>query len=82
MIYTYNELLDRYKSYKNPKDKINREISRGNYYRIKKELYEDNINVEGYLLAGYIASPSYLSIVPLFLILIFKLRIVEPLAIS
>ena len=61
MIYTYNELLDRYKSYKNPKDKINREISRGNYYRIKKELYEDNINVEGYLLAGYIASPSYLS---------------------
>lgn len=61
MIYNYNELMLKYKKYKNPKDKLSREIKDGKYYRLKKELYEDNINVESYLLAGYIISPSYLS---------------------
>lgn len=61
MILKYSELLNKYKKYKNPKDKINREINNGKYYRLKKELYEDNINIDGYLLASSIESPSYLS---------------------
>lgn len=61
MIYKYSELLLKYSKYKNPKDKIKREIDSGQYFRLKKELYEDNIKIEGYLLACYIESPSYLS---------------------
>ena len=61
MIYNYNELLLKYSNYKNPKDKIKRELDKGKYFRLKKELYEDNIKVDGYLLANYIESPSYLS---------------------
>lgn len=61
MIFSYQELLLKYKNYKNPKDKINREINDGKYYRLRKELYEDNINTAGYLLASSIESPSYLS---------------------
>lgn len=61
MIYKYSELLLKYSKYKNPKDKIKREIINGKYFRLKKELYEDNIKVDGYLLAGYIEAPSYLS---------------------
>lgn len=61
MIYKYNELLLKYSHYKNPKDKIKREIDNGKYFKLKKELYEDNIKVEGYLLANYIESHSYLS---------------------
>lgn len=61
MIYKYDELLIKYSNYKNPKDKIQREINEGKYFRLKKELYEDNINVDGYLLANSIESPSYLS---------------------
>lgn len=61
MIIKYDELLMKYKNYKNPKDKIKREIDEGKYYRLKNGLYEDNINIDGYLLAGSIEAPSYLS---------------------
>ncbi len=61
MIVKYNELLIKYKNYKNPKDKIKREIDNGKYHRLINGLFEDNINVSGYLLAGSIESPSYLS---------------------
>lgn len=61
MIYLYKELLLKYSKYKNPKDKIKREIDKGTYYKVKKGLYEDDINVNGYLLAGIIESPSYIS---------------------
>lgn len=61
MIYYYDELLLKYKNYKNPKDKIQREINEGKYFRLKKGLYEDNIKVDGYLLAGLIEAYSYLS---------------------
>ena len=36
MILKYSELLNKYKNYKNPKDKINREINNGKCYRLKK----------------------------------------------
>ena len=39
MIYNYNELLLKYSNYKNPKDKIKREVDKGKYFRLKKELY-------------------------------------------
>lgn len=61
MIYNYEELVMKYKKYKNPKDKIKREVDEGKYYRLKKGLYEDNYNIDGYLLAGLIEAPSYLS---------------------
>ena len=61
MIRKYDELLLKYSNYKNPKDKIKREVEVGKYIRLKKELYEDDIEVAGYLLAGYMESPSYLS---------------------
>ncbi len=61
MIIKSNELFLKYKEYKNPKDKIKREIDRGKYFRLKQGIYEDDIHVAGYLLACVIESPSYLS---------------------
>ncbi len=61
MIIKRDELLTKYKNYKNSKNKIKREIANGKYFRLKKGLYEDNINVSGYLLACLLESPSYLS---------------------
>ncbi len=61
MILTTKELLEKYKNYSNPKDKIKREIDSGKFYKVNRGIYEDNINVEGYLLANVIESPSYLS---------------------
>ena len=61
MIISTKELLEKYKKYLSPKMKIKNEISKGTYLKIIRGLYETNKNVEPYLLAGYIKSPSYLS---------------------
>ena len=61
MIITSKELMEKYRNYKNPKAKIKREIDDGKYFKLIRGVYEDNLNVEGYLLANIIESPSYLS---------------------
>lgn len=61
MIYTNNMLKDKYKNYANINTKIERDIKNGKYIRVVKGLYETNKNTSGYLLAGSIYGPSYLS---------------------
>ena len=61
MVISTTELLNLYKDYKVPAMKIKREIEKGKYIYLNRGLYETDKNVPGYLLAGYIKSPSYLS---------------------
>ncbi len=61
MVISTQELMNKYGDYKVPKMKIKREIEKGNYFLIKKGLYETEKDVPGYLLSQYIKSPSYLS---------------------
>lgn len=61
MIYSYQELLLKYKDYKNSKTKINREIRNGTYIPISKGIYTDDEHIDGAFLAQVIVSPSYLS---------------------
>lgn len=61
MIITYNILLDKYKNYKAPKNKIARLIKEGIYTKVSKGIYETDKNVSGYLLSSVIYGPSYLS---------------------
>jgi len=61
MIVTSKELYEKYKNFSNQKSKIQREIENGNLIRLNRGIYEDNKNVEGYLLSGALESPSYLS---------------------
>lgn len=61
MIKTTNMLLEELKSYANPKTKLSRMVSQGECFRITKGLYETERNVPGYLLAGSIYGPSYIS---------------------
>lgn len=61
MIYTTKDLLIKFSDYRVPKMKIKREIDKGHFFYINRGLYEDNPNVDGYLLSQYIVSPSYLS---------------------
>lgn len=49
------------KEYSNKNNKINREIKAGKLYKIITGLYETNPNTPGYLLAGCIYGPSYIS---------------------
>lgn len=55
------ELLERYHSYKNPDDKIARDLRGDAYYPVCKGVYEDNAETDGILLSGVVLSPSYLS---------------------
>ena len=55
-------ILQELKSYKNPKAKLTRMIKAGEYVPIVRGLYETEINTAGYLLAGSIYGPSYLSL--------------------
>ena len=61
MIVTTSILKRKYQDYANPIDKIKRDIDKGILFRITRGIYEDNPNVEPYLLASSILSPSYLS---------------------
>ena len=61
MVISTQELMNKYGDYKVPKMKIKREIEKGNYFLIKKGLYETEKAVPGYRLSQYIKSPSYLS---------------------
>lgn len=61
MIITSDILKSNLKNYSNKNTKIEREVKKGNLIKIKNGLYENNPNINGYLLSGSIYGPSYLS---------------------
>ena len=61
MVTSTKELLIRYQNYRSPKMKIKREVEKGTYVRLTQGLYETDPGTEGFLLASYLVSPSYLS---------------------
>lgn len=61
MIVTTSILKNKYKDYVNPLNKIKRGTDKEKIFRLTKGLYETNKNINPYLLASSILSPSYLS---------------------
>ena len=61
MICTHTMIMDKLSNYANPKMKLRRLIKAGQYIPIVRRLYETERNKAGYLLAGSIYGPSYLS---------------------
>ena len=61
MIVTTSILKNEYHDYSNPLDKIKRDVDNGVLFRLTKGIYETDKNVDSYLLASSILSPSYLS---------------------
>lgn len=61
MLKTTGEILAELKNYASPADKLIRLVKKGKYIPIVKGLYETDASVPGYLLAGSIYGPSYLS---------------------
>lgn len=54
-------ILEELRSYANPKAKLSRMVKQGECFHVAKGLYETDRNVPGYLLAGSIYGPSYIS---------------------
>ncbi len=61
MVYTSSMLIERYKDFADPYDKIRRECDNGNLIKVIRGLYEDDRSVPPYRLASYIYGPSYIS---------------------
>lgn len=61
MIKTTDMILEELGNYANPKAKLQRMIKQGAYFPLSRGLYETDRNVPGYLLAGSIYGPSYIS---------------------
>jgi len=61
MIVTSSMLLQKYKDYSNPNDKIKRDCDLGILIRLNRGIYETDKTVNPCFLAGVILSPSYLS---------------------
>lgn len=61
MILTNDIIKNNLQNYSNKNTKICREVKNGKLIKIINGLYETNPNVNGYLLAGSIYGPSYLS---------------------
>lgn len=61
MILTNDIIKLNLQEYSNKDTKICREVKNGNLIKIINGLYETNSNINGYLLAGSIYGPSYLS---------------------
>lgn len=61
MIISNDIIKESYSEYSNKNAKLSREVKKGNLIKIVNGLYETNPNVDGYLLAGSIYGPSYLS---------------------
>lgn len=61
MILTNDIIKTNLKEYSNKNTKICRDVKNGNLIKIVNGLYETNSSVNGYLLAGSIYGPSYLS---------------------
>lgn len=61
MIYNTRQLLDKYSSYSNSYNKLKRELSNNNIFKIIRGLYTDDKNVDRLLLSQFIYGPSYIS---------------------
>ena len=61
MILTNDMIKNNFQEYSNKNTKICREVKNGKFTKIINGLYETNPNTNGYLLAGSIYGPSYLS---------------------
>lgn len=61
MIYCTEQLIEKYKNYSDPYNKISREVKKGNLVKIKRDLYCDDKNIEPEILHQIIYGPSYLS---------------------
>ncbi len=61
MILTNDIIKNNLQEYSNKNTKICREVKNGNLIKIVNGLYETDSNINGYLLAGSIYGPSYLS---------------------
>ena len=61
MIKTYAMIVDELSEYSAPENKLSRMVKEGIYIPIVKGLYETEKATSGYLLAGSIYGPSYLS---------------------
>ena len=61
MIKTTSMILEEMNQYASPSDKLSRMVKSGEYIQIVKGLYETDKSTPGYLLAGSIYGPSYLS---------------------
>lgn len=61
MIKTTAIILEELKQYASPASKLARMVKKGEYIPIIKGLYETDASTPGYLLAGSIYGPSYLS---------------------
>lgn len=61
MIKTTAIILEELKQYASPASKLSRMVKKGEYIPIIKGLYETDASTPGYLLAGSIYGPSYLS---------------------
>lgn len=61
MIKTANMLMEELRAYGNPKAKLSRMAKKEECFQITKGLYETEKNIPGYLLAGSIYGPSYIS---------------------
>lgn len=61
MVKTTAMILNELHQYASPADKLTRMVQKGEYIKITKGLYETDRSTPGYLLAGSIYGPSYLS---------------------
>ena len=61
MLKTYGMIMNELKSYNNPKAKLGRMVASGIYIPVIRGLYETDPGTPGYVLAGSIYGPSYLS---------------------
>ncbi len=61
MIKTHNMIMHELNEYRNPKTKLGRLVKEGMYTPVIRGLYETDPSTAGYLLAGSIYGPSYLS---------------------
>lgn len=61
MIITNNIVKSNYNEVSNKDTKLSREVKNGKLFKIINGLYETNPNTPGYLLAGSIYGPSYIS---------------------
>lgn len=61
MIYTTNDLLNKYKDYSNPKTKINRLVSKGQLFSLAKGIYTDDKNLNALVVSSILSNPSYVS---------------------
>lgn len=61
MIKTINILKEELNNYKAPENKIARMVKQGMLYPIRRGIYETRRDIPGYLIAGSVYGPSYLS---------------------